>query len=149
MTIAGTSVGLGADYVVRRTADGALERMRVRGRWFYVKLCRLPEQLGGGLVRADPYRELPFGKAQVALVLAIGDGVGRRHKLTAKQRVLRGMAPSVEPGVMVHDKVLIPFDHEWGTHRMTGAAASDHLPGPEGGCEGFVHECVVIAKLED
>jgi hypothetical protein len=131
-TISGKLLGKGNDIVVRYDD---IEKSRAscscRGRWAYVKKCKKPEELGGVSLCEKSRNDTPL-----VMILAVGEGCGKFHKLTKEEKKL-GMTSQVEwPEDAVGLQALCPDNHPWGI-----------MDSPWDRNEYFVHECIIKAIL--
>lgn len=135
VTIAGVSLGLTKHHVVRLDRDtGETNPVRIKGRWLYLRKCKRGETWDG-IVLTDRVRD----DTNCAVVLAMGDGCGVKHKLSADERKLPEMTDSIFWGDrQPMFKVMCPDSHPWGIRR----SCYDKN-------EYFVHECVVFGVVDE
>ncbi len=135
VTIAGKGFGEPDSVIVlwNRDTDDR-KKVRIKGRWLYVRKCRRDEA-SGGIVLPEKTRD----NTVFALVLAVGDGCGKLHRLTKSQQAL-GMSFKADCGFQVNDKVWLPDDHTWGIQPS---------PYSDTGVERFIHEDVPLAVIEE
>lgn len=110
-TISGKLVGKSGNIVVRYDEVGkrVVGQVRLLGRWLYVRKCRRPDKIGDIAICYKSQNDIP-----VAVVMAVGDGCGKWHKLSEDQKKM-GMLPQVEiPEDIIGKKILVPDKHEWG-----------------------------------
>jgi len=132
--IPGADIGLARSSVAVCDGDRLVQTFRLAGpkqRWFYCRKCALPESIGGVLLP-----EKSQTNTSIVLVLAVGDGCGKYHKLDKTQRKRQDMRPQVNFDVDINDQLIAQDDHPWGIVRS-----------PYNKDEYFVHECVPIANL--
>jgi len=132
-TVAGVSVGLSIhDVVAKNRVTGDVQTIHLKGRNFYCRQCEMAEEIGG-IVIPEALRV----NTQFLLVLGVGEGCGKYHKLTKKQKEMRDMASSVVLGVKPYYKIIAPETHGWGITRS-------HLR-PDN--EFLINECIVAAAI--
>ena len=132
ITVAGTDMGLSKYHVFLTNEKGVDKPVKILGRWFYIKKCRKDEMQDGIVIPEASQQDTVFG-----LVMAIGTRCGKFHKLTAEEKKIPDMVPSVVLGVEVHDRILCPDQHPTGIMRSNWLPLDDF----------FIHETIVSAVI--
>jgi hypothetical protein len=129
-SLAGKSVGLEDSQII----VGDNQVVRILGRWLYVVKCRKEEQDGNIILAGKSRKNVP-----VALVLAVGTGCGKGHKVD-KKKLGMGFTHGRPRETRVYDKVLLPDCPD--VHFFEWSPYGD-------GDEYWIHEDIAKAVIEE
>lgn len=107
-TLSGSLLGYGDDTVVVVGDDGTEEkkfRLRDKSRFYYCKKC-IKKEMDGGIALAHKSRM----DHPCMLVLAVGDGCGKKHQLTKVEKEM-GMSKQASFRLEPMTKIFTPDDH--------------------------------------
>ena len=140
ITVAGKTVGeKDSTFVAQHKTTGEIKKIHIPDwgdwqRFVYVRKCRLPEVVNGVALR-DKSRD----NLAVARVIAIGPGVGKRHKRNRIQKRVEWMTSGSVRGIDVYDMVLCPDRHG---QIMASPVVHD-------GTEFYIHEDLIKCVIEE
>ena len=146
VAVSGSLVGKSDSSVLVFDKDnGGGKTFKIKGRYLYVKKCVRPE-IVDGVAMPEKTRQ----NTSLCLVLAVGDGCGKPHKLTHDEKILNKnlddkmfeIVSCTAGDIKVGDKVFFPSDDPYGGQK--GISRTTY-----GKDEFLIHECLAIGALEE